>query len=105
IPEAAPRHQISTFDYRETLAVLDRILREKVGHYNVTVAPFGSKMQGVGIALFNLLYPEIRIILAKPREYNSAYSGRTCATWPVDFGSTAEMRRRLERAGELSIKD
>ncbi len=60
-PLIEPSHRhcyVSTFDYRETLTVLDQIYRKRKEGFGIFVASLGSKMQKVGQVLFHILRPE-----------------------------------------------
>lgn len=97
-------HEVSTFDYRETLRALEEIYIRRGVDANLTVSALGSKMQSVGIALFCRARPEVRVLLARPRAYNAgAYSRGTGALWHVTLGPTLELNDELRRVGTLEL--
>lgn len=61
---------VSTFDYRETLQVLDHIYRQRREGYGIFVTSLGSKMQKVGQVLFHVLWPEAAAVVSIPRIWN-----------------------------------
>ena len=106
IASDAPQVEVCTFDYKETLGVLDRLYWERVETHNIALSPLGSKMQALGTALFCHMHPDVRIIFATPVDYNATqYSDGCRDVWCIDFGSLVELRRKLEETGTLAIVD
>lgn len=99
------QHSISTFNYKETLMVLDSIYQEREENHKFTLSPMGSKLQAIGISLFCYLHPDIRVVFATPNEYNpKQYSDGCKATWIIDFGSIEEIRNLLDMVGTIEIE-
>lgn len=106
IRDSAPQREVCTFDYRDTLKVLQRLHRERSENQTITLSPLGSKMQALGTTLFCHMHPDVRIILSTPKEYNAAQYSEGCRdVWGLDFGSLAELRRNLDRVGTLHIAE
>jgi len=107
IPQDAPQVEVSTFDYKDTLRVLERLHGELSGSYTITLSPLGSKMQALGTALFCYMHPDVRIIFSTPREYNAAQYSKGCkAVWKIEFGSLdEELRRKLDQVGTLRVEE
>ncbi len=100
------QYSVSTFDYRDTLPVLESVYRKISDTHKLTLSPLGSKMQALGVALFCYLRPDTRVMFAVPKEYNARqWSGGCRATWRIDFGSLSELRALLDRVGTLWIED
>jgi len=98
-------YEVSTFDYRETLRTLQRIWQDRATSSNLSLSPLGSKLQGIGIALFCLMHPDVRIEYASPREYNAALYSEGCKSqWVLEIGETAALRRLLEEVGRLDLE-
>jgi hypothetical protein len=105
IGEDQQQHSISTFAYKDSIKVLDRIHSEKWDKCNITLAPNGSKMQALGAALFYYLHPDVRVMFATPKEYNAMQYTEGCKnTWVIDFGSTRELRDLLDSVGQITIQ-
>jgi hypothetical protein len=97
---------VSTFDYRDSLSALETTYLQLRDRYRVSLAPFGSKMQAIGASLFCYLHPDVRVILATPKEYNASQYSEGCkGVWEVDFGLTSKLRAQLDRVGSLVIVD
>jgi hypothetical protein len=101
------RHcEVSTFDYKATLRVLESLYEEIADRYRITISPLGSKMQALGTALFCFMHPDVRIILSMPREYNATHYSVGCkAVWQIDLGSLADLRLKLDMVGTLRIEE
>lgn len=94
----------STFDYKAVLRELDAVHRLARAHHRVTLSPMGSKLQTLGASLFCYMHADVRVVLARPREYNaSSYSHGCKAMWAVRFGRTHRVRHVLRRVGSLVI--
>lgn len=106
IPKGSLQIEVSTFDYKESIRVLESIYAEVGERYNLTLSPLGSKLQSLGTALFCYLHPEVRVLLATPREYNATrYSDGCKAIWKIDFGITTELLDVLNKVGKIRIGD
>jgi len=106
IPASAPAYEVSTFDYKKTLEILDRVYRPFDGKCLVTIAPMGSKMQSLGVVLFWYIRPEVSVYFASPREYNATQYSEGCkAMWCIEFGRLADVRKRLDSVGELRVSE
>jgi hypothetical protein len=100
----APQFRVKTFDYKETLCSLNKAYGQIWEHHNVSLAQFGSKFQALATAIFCYLNPEVRVWYAIPKRYNSSqYSDGCKATWMIDFGQMAELRKTLNSVGKLSL--
>lgn len=106
IGENTAQTEVSTFEYKETLALLDRIRALKWQTHNITIIPLGSKLQAVGIGLFSYIYPDVRLMLAVPKKYNAAnYSDGCKAMWAIDFGNIHSASQLLSTVGDVKITD
>ncbi len=96
-----PQFEVSTFDYKESLAALEQAYLSSQDSSNVSLAPFGSKMQALAGCIFCHLHPDIRVIFASPKSYDaSQYSKGVKATWEIDFESVSELIGQLHRVGQ-----
>jgi hypothetical protein len=101
-----PQYEVSTFDYRDTLRVLESLHVDKSDSHTITLSPLGSKMQALGTALFCYMHPDVRLIFSTPKEYNAALYSEGCKDiWEVDLGGLGELRGRLDEVGTLRIEE
>jgi hypothetical protein len=104
IPMGHDQHEVSTFDPRETLLVLEGVYARCGLDRNLTLSPMGSKMQALGAALFCYARPDIRVAFARPAEYNaSRYSIGIGPLWSLSLGDTLALRRALRRVGTVEL--
>lgn len=98
------QHEICTFDYRKALKILQDLYDEHSEYYRITLAPIGSKMQSLGTALFCYMHPDIRVIIAAPKEYNAKQYSEGCRDmWKIEVGQTINLRNSLDKVGILQI--
>jgi hypothetical protein len=64
----------STLDYRETLDCLLRIYNRYGAAERILIAPTGSKMQTVAVAVFRAFIRDVQIVYPTPREFTSPTS-------------------------------
>lgn len=62
-------YEVSTLDYRETLACLVRIYQEHGATERLVISPTGSKMQAVATGLFRTFMNDVRIAYPVPRQF------------------------------------
>jgi hypothetical protein len=106
IEKSVPQYEVSTFDYKDTLRVLEDLHARKSETHTITLSPLGSKMQALGTALFCYMHPDVRVIFSIPKEYNAMQYSQGCAAiWEVDLGVLGELRRSLDQVGALRIED
>ena len=99
-------YKVSTFDYKETMQILERLHAEKSEGHTITVSPLGSKLQALGTALFCYMHLDVRVIFSTPKEYNAAqYSDGCKDIWELDFGSLNESLGNLNKVGKLRIEE
>jgi len=98
--------EVSTFDYKDALRVLEGLHHEMSQRYRITLSPLGSKMQALGTALFCYMHPDVRVIFSTPKEYNAARYSKGCKeVWKIDFGALSALRRVLDHVGTLRVEE
>jgi hypothetical protein len=101
-----PQFEVSTFDYKECLAILEQTYLTAQDSSNISLAPFGSKMQALAACLFCHLHPDVRVIFASPKRYDaSQYSKGAKAMWEIDLGRVTALMGQLQRVGQIIIED
>ena len=106
ISDDAPQYAVSTFHYKETLEILERLHLDRSETNTITLSPLGSKLQALGTALFCYSHPDVRILLSTPDEYNAAQYSEGCRdVWCIDFGSLKDVRRKLDSVGTVRIEE
>lgn len=106
IDSNTPQYDVSTFDYKDTVRVLESIYQDKSGRHTITLSPLGSKMQALGSAIYCYMHPDVRIIFSVPKEYNAVQYSKGCkAVWQIDFGSLCLFTANLDEVGTLRIDE
>jgi hypothetical protein len=106
IPKFAPQIEVSTFNYKHTLEVLEELYKKSSVNYQLTLCPIGSKLQSIGASLFCYMHPDVRVMFAIPQEYNAKQFSDGClATWKIELGSLRLLRTSLDQVGNLVIED
>ena len=104
ISEEEIQYEVSTFNYTETLKILEKLYQQKWNKCNITLALNGSKMQAIGSTLFCYLHPDVRVVFAIPKEYNAKQYTKNCRdTWIINIESTKKLRMILDSIGNISI--
>lgn len=67
--KGAKEHAVSTRDYRETLDLLLEIYASRSMFDRLVVAPTGSKMQAVGVAMFRLALDDVQVVYPTPLRF------------------------------------
>lgn len=97
---------VSTFDYRDTIRVLEGLYEQRRGVARFSLSPMGSKMQAVGAALFCHMRPDVRVLFAKPQQYNAAQYSEGCkATWMLELGPMSALKREMLRVDLIRLVD
>jgi len=98
--------KVNTFDYKDTLRVLESVVAQVWEQHNISLAQFGSKLQALGTAIFFYLHPEVRLWFAVPKRYNATnYSDGCKATWMVELGPMKDFRKLLDGVGKLVVEE
>lgn len=74
---------ISTFDYKETIKVLERIYQLYKYDKKIVVVPTGSKLQTFGVFLFKQMRPDIQVIYPVTKKFTDLYTGCCKAVWQI----------------------
>ncbi len=89
------RINVSMFDYKETIRTLIWIREVHRYSHFLTIAPFGSKMQTLGIFIFTKLYPETQIVYASPKDFHPRYSKGIENVYEIQFNNCAELEKQI----------
>ena len=89
-------HEACTRDYRETLGILIEIYRERSMFDRLVVAPTGSKMQAVAVALFRAVLYDVQVVYPTPQIFTQPdrYTVGTRQLYELDL-PTREIRKIL----------
>jgi hypothetical protein len=98
IPKGEYRLHLSTFDYVKTVQALSQLsIAHRYTHF-LTIAPFGSKLQALGVFIFTRIRRETQIVYASPRDFHPRYSEGIKATHEIKFLNPLQLERELIKA-------
>jgi hypothetical protein len=104
IPAESQIFVVSTFFYKDTVKTLNKIYKKNSLKNHINILPFGSKMQSIGIAFFNYVYPDATIWFAMPEKYEASNYSEGCKdTWAIDFGKLGEIKHKLDDVGTIKV--
>ena len=97
--------EASTFDYRQTWALLESIYQERWETSNLTISPLGSKLQAVAVTLFCFRHSDVRVLFSTPKKYNTEqWSDGVRESWQISFGDVGDFASRVREPGRLRIE-
>ena len=97
---------VSTFDYKDTIRGLNAQWDKWKSDYHITIAPLGSKLQAIGIALFWQMHQELSMVFAVPEQYNAKqYSEKCIERWYIPLGSTREIKHLHDCVGNIELRE
>lgn len=83
----------SASDPFETKTVLEKIYNQWNEKYNITVAPLGTKPMALGVALFVLKNPDVRVVFSFPGKYDELGTSEDYGkTWLYKIDNDFEKR-------------
>jgi len=104
ITKEMPSYNVCTLDYKKTLVALENIYKDKNLLFHINVSALGSKMQSLGISIFEYIRPDVSVYLATPVKYNPQQYSEGCKSiWQIDFGDLTNIRGILNKVGQLEI--
>jgi hypothetical protein len=104
VPESSISYEMSTFEYKESLGLLEKLYDQFGGRFRLSIAPMGSKLQTLAVTLFCDRHRDVRVILTMPKEYNASQYSHGCKeVWAIDFLATDDLRVALREIGSLRI--
>lgn len=86
----------STFDYKETIKILEESYQSYKYARKIVVVPTGSKFQTFGVFLFKQMHPDIQIIYPVTKKFAEMYTERYKAFWEIPFPRFSEFLLQLD---------
>ena len=87
---------ISTFDYKETIRILDKIYQSYKYARKIVVVPTGSKLQTFGVFLFKQMHPDIQIIYPVTKKFTDLYTVGCKAVWQIAIKNFSDFIAQLD---------
>lgn len=104
----------STFEYIDTIRLLEKLYAEYATHNRILLAPTGSKLQTVASSIFRRSHSDIQVVYPAVKDYKDEYSEGWREPWGISFGDidkvaneitknrTSRIDRLKERASEIN---
>jgi hypothetical protein len=87
---------VSTFDYKETIKILEEIYQSYKYSRKIVVVPTGSKFQTFGMFLFKQMHPDIQVIYPVTKKFADMYTKGYKAIWEISFPSFSRFLSQLD---------
>lgn len=100
--------ELTTFNYIETVSVLDEIYKKFRYTHKCIIAPTGSKLQSIGVFFFKQLHLEVQIVYPAAEKFTKGYTEGCRYIWMIKFPNFCSYIKSLEnysRANLISLKD
>lgn len=96
--------KLTTFNYIETVEVLEKIHRKFRYTHKCVISPTGSKFQTVGVFLFKQLYPEVQLVYPVTDDYAKQYSEGCMDIWTINFPEFSNFIRHLKEYRKSKLR-
>lgn len=94
----------STFDYIQTIEVLNDIYAEYKYSHKCIIAPTGSKLQALGVLFFKQMYPEIQLVYPVTAKFSNEYTKGCKNIWYIKFKNFSEFMKKLGNFRKVGLK-
>ncbi|TRZ91902.1 MAG: hypothetical protein D4R88_01210 [Methanosarcinales archaeon] len=96
---------VSTFDYIETIDILNNIYSEYKYTHKCIIAPTGSKLQTLGVLFFKQMYPEIQLVYPVTTEFSPEYTKGCSNIWHLKFENFSEFMVEIGNFRRSGLKE
>ncbi|NJD76399.1 MAG: hypothetical protein FIB08_04790 [Candidatus Methanoperedens sp.] len=94
----------STFDYIQTIEVLNDIYVDYKYTHKCIIAPTGSKLQTLGVLFFKQIYPEIQLVYPVTATFSKEYTQGYKDIWYIEFKNFSEFMKKLGNFRKIGLK-
>ncbi len=95
---------VSTFDYIETIDILNNIYSEYKYTHKCIVAPTGSKLQTLGVLFFKQMYPEIQLVYPVTTEFLKEYTKGCLNIYHIEFKNFSKIMIEIGNFRKAGLK-
>ena len=93
--EVVDQYEACTLNYQETLEILLGIYGSRSAHDRLVIAPTGSKMQAVAVAMFKSVFRDVQIVYPTPQVFSK----------PNEYTKGVQRLYQLEIPSQLLVGD
>jgi hypothetical protein len=94
----------STFDYIQTIEVLNDIYTDYKYTHKCIIAPTGSKLQTLGVLFFKQMFPEIQLVYPVTAKFSEEYTKGCKNIWYIEFENFSEFMKKLGNFRKTGLK-
>ncbi len=94
----------STFDYIQTIEVLNDIYKNYKYTHKCIIAPTGSKLQTLGVLFFKQMFPEIQLVYPVTAKFSEEYTKGCKNIWYIKFENFSEFMKKLGNFRKIGLK-
>jgi len=98
------KEELSTFDYINTIEILNGVYSENKYTHKCIIAPTGSKLQTLGVMFFKQMYPEIQLLYPVTTKFKEEYTEGCNEIWHIQFNNFSEFMANLENFRKAELK-
>lgn len=95
---------VSTFDYIETIDILNNIYSEYKYTHKCIIAPTGSKLQSLGVLFFKQMHPEIQLVYPVTKEFLKEYTKGCLNIYHIEFKNFSEFMIEIGNVRKAGLK-
>ncbi len=96
---------VSTFNYMETIQVMEEIYRQYDHTHKILIAPTGSKLQSFAIFLFRQMHPDVQLVYPVTTEFATEYTSGCRAIWQVSIPDLAGLTELMDTYRKRSLAE
>jgi len=96
--------ELSTFEYVNTIEILNEIYKKHKYIHKCIIAPTGSKLQTLGVLFFKQMYPEIQLIYPVTTEFLEEYTEGCTEIWHIKFETFSEFMMKIATFRRAELK-
>lgn len=105
ITESDMVEELPTFGYVDAFSLLERIYREHGDTFHIFIAPHGSKLNNLGVALFCQLRQDVGLWFSNPMAFTpSQYTGSVERLWQIRFDDVQQTVNVVRSCGKLVLQ-
>ncbi|WAI02230.1 metallophosphoesterase family protein [Methanogenium organophilum] len=92
-----------TFEYIELVKILEGIYNDYKYSHKCVISPTGSKLQTIGVFVFNRMHPEIQLVYPIVKKFAEDYSEGYTKIWHLEFCNYSDFVKKLEKYNKYQV--
>ena len=96
--------ELSTFEYVNTIEILNEIYKKHKYTHKCIIAPTGSKLQTLGVLFFKQMYPEIQLVYPVTTMFLEEYTEGCKEIWHIKVENYSEFMMKIANFRRTDLK-